>query len=561
MKKQISGFAMFYVVILSIVLASPFASRAATNVVDTETKLLASDARTELIFGNAVAIDGSSAAVAAGEFGRGTVYTFDLVGGVWTETQKINVPITLPFDQFGNSIALESNTLAIGQPLAFASSNLSGQVYVYVRSGSTWVLQATLLEPVLRTEPFIQMGNSVSLSGNTLVAGDLNNSSAATSAGAVFVYQRTGTNWAFVTELFPNLPLEFERIGASVAIDRDTIIAGTLSDATNVPGAAYVFVRSGTNWIQQQILLLNDVQLSVHSIVTVAIEGNIAVLGLPEEVIGGVNSGAAYVFVRIGSTWTLQQKLVPTNAEANLGFGTDVAIQNGQVVVGLPGRTVNGLALAGAFDLFRFNGSSWVLAQEVSATDARADARFGSALDLDSSNIISGAGFDSEAAVRAGAAYIYALTPSNETFTANASPNVLFPPNHKLVPITIMVSHPESFASCRIVSVTSNEPITGKRRGNIQPDFVITGDLSLLLRAERSGKKGQSRIYNIEIQCTDANGGTTSTTVIVTVPHDEGKVIVKPKPKALASDTSKTVPAKVSELLKSNAAVGKKSRP
>jgi hypothetical protein len=121
-----------------------------------------------------------------------------------------------------------------------------------------------------------------------------------------------------------------------------------------------------------------------------------------------------------------------------------------------------------------------------------------------------------------GAAYVFSLNGTNPPIelVATASPNVLFPPNHKLIPVTITVSNHESFTSCRIVSVSSNEAQPRKGKTISPPDWIITGDLTLLLRAENSGRNKAGRIYTIEIACTDLNGATISTSVTVSVPHD-----------------------------------------
>ena len=97
-----------------------------------------------------------------------------------------------------------------------------------------------------------------------------------------------------------------------------------------------------------------------------------------------------------------------------------------------------------------------------------------------------------------------------------ATPNSLSPPNHKLIRVTITGTATGSCnaASCHIVSVSSNE--------KTEPgDWVITGNLTLNLRAERSGK-GNGRVYTITVQCTDAAGNVSISTVTVTVPHDQG---------------------------------------
>lgn len=105
-----------------------------------------------------------------------------------------------------------------------------------------------------------------------------------------------------------------------------------------------------------------------------------------------------------------------------------------------------------------------------------------------------------------------------------ALPNVLWPANHKLVPVRLQVKATDLCGSVtsKIVSVTSNEPVNDKGDGNTSPDWQITGDLKLKLRAERSGK-GSGRIYAMTVETADESGNKSTNTVTVTVPHDKGK--------------------------------------
>jgi hypothetical protein len=99
--------------------------------------------------------------------------------------------------------------------------------------------------------------------------------------------------------------------------------------------------------------------------------------------------------------------------------------------------------------------------------------------------------------------------------SATATPSVLWPPNHQLVPVTITVQVTDvcsGAASCRIVSVASDEPFT------LLPDWIITGDLTLKLRAERRFFLN-GRVYTIGIRCVDASGNASNTTVKVRVPR------------------------------------------
>jgi hypothetical protein len=105
----------------------------------------------------------------------------------------------------------------------------------------------------------------------------------------------------------------------------------------------------------------------------------------------------------------------------------------------------------------------------------------------------------------------------------SASPNVLWPPNHKFVPVQVSVSATDTCdpnPTCVVASVASSEPVTGGGTGNTSPDFLITGPLSVKLRAERAGP-GPGRTYTITVNCTDHSNNSSQKTTTVTVPHDQ----------------------------------------
>ena len=119
-----------------------------------------------------------------------------------------------------------------------------------------------------------------------------------------------------------------------------------------------------------------------------------------------------------------------------------------------------------------------------------------------------------------GAAYVFEPDTTPPAITsASASPNTLWPPNHKMVPVTVTVAATDNSGdvpTCQIVSVSSNEPINGLGDGNTAPDWQITGTLTVNLRAERSGK-GTGRTYTITVACTDGFGNTSTAAVTVNV--------------------------------------------
>lgn len=106
-----------------------------------------------------------------------------------------------------------------------------------------------------------------------------------------------------------------------------------------------------------------------------------------------------------------------------------------------------------------------------------------------------------------------------------ATPDILRPPNHKMVPVTLSVSVSDNCDKapfCQIISVSSNEPENGLGDGDMAPDWEITGNLTVNLRAERSGK-GSGRVYTITVMCTDYAGNSSEEQTTVTVPHDKKK--------------------------------------
>jgi len=107
---------------------------------------------------------------------------------------------------------------------------------------------------------------------------------------------------------------------------------------------------------------------------------------------------------------------------------------------------------------------------------------------------------------------------------AVASPNVLWPPNHKMVDVRIKADIKDlcDDAKLKIVSVTSNEPENGLGDGDNSPDWEIVNNHQLKLRAERSGT-GSGRVYTIKVIAEDSAGNKSPQKVIyVKVPKSMG---------------------------------------
>jgi hypothetical protein len=108
--------------------------------------------------------------------------------------------------------------------------------------------------------------------------------------------------------------------------------------------------------------------------------------------------------------------------------------------------------------------------------------------------------------------------------SVKATPNSLWPPNHKMKNVNVKVVAEDACGDVtwEIISVSSNESDDGTGDGNTAPDWNIVDEDTVQLRAERSGN-GSGRIYTITVEATDEAGNTATDTVEVTVPHSKGK--------------------------------------
>jgi hypothetical protein len=162
-----------------------------------------------------------------------------------------------------------------------------------------------------------------------------------------------------------------DQFGASVAISKDTAVVGasTKSGADYFSGSAYVFVRSGGVWNQQQKLTASDAATGAYFGSSVAVSGDTALVGSPFASASGYRSGAVYVFERSGGVWRQLQKLAPGTGAGLDYFGGSVAVSGDTAVVGAMGDS-GALFHSGAAYLFVRSGGVWSLRQKLTANES-----------------------------------------------------------------------------------------------------------------------------------------------------------------------------------------------
>jgi len=381
-------------------------------------------------------------------------------------------------DEFGYAVAVSGDTVVVGAwreasnakgvngNQASNSATGSGAAYVFVRSGGLWTQQAYL--KASNTGVNDSFGCAVAISGATMVVGAMGESSNATGvngnqnneigggSGAAYVFVRSGGTWSQQAYLKASNTGVNDMFGCAVAVSGDTVVVGAYAEDSNAigvngnqadnsaseSGAAYVFARSGGTWTQQAYLKASNAEAGDNFGWTVAVSGDTAVVGalLEGSDATGVNgnqanndavdSGAAYVFVRTGSTWSQQAYLKASNAESGDAFGHAVAISGETVVIsaiweasnatGVNGNQANNSAFdSGAAYVFVRTGIAWSQQAYLKASNTGTADNFGQSVAISGDTVVVGAYFEdsnatdvngnqtNNSAAESGAAYIF----------------------------------------------------------------------------------------------------------------------------------------------------------
>lgn len=378
--------------------------------------------------------------------GAAYVFTRATIGGAWSQQAYLKASNPGYDDVFGTAVAIsnDGNTVIVGAPREDSnaigvngnqSNNTTGDAgaaYVFTRSGSTWTQQAYLKASNTGGSDWFGFSVAVSGDGNTVAVGayredgssyviNPSDNNGTVDSGAIYVFTRSGSTWTSQATIKASNGGYDDRFGFSVALSTDgnTLAAGAnREDSSTVginsssnnsagdSGAAYIFSRTGTSWIQQAYIKAGNTGGSDYFGYSVGLsgDGNKLIIGAPfEDGDGtGVNpaennlwgdSGAAYIFSRSGTIWS-QSAYLKANSQGSdyFGWGVSISKDSNHVVVGAPAEDTslscinpvsNNLAADnGAAYTFHNNAGNWGFGYFIKAANSDTSDYFGNCVSI-----------------------------------------------------------------------------------------------------------------------------------------------------------------------------------
>ena len=327
----------------------------------------------------------------------GLAYVFVEPGGGWTsmtESARLTASDAFPNDNFGYAVDIDGDTIVVGSYLHDDGDTNTGTAFVYERPLTGW---ATATEDAKLTASDFnasdQFGISVAIAGDTIAVGADRDSDVQFQAGSAYVFQRAGASWTTMTEtakLTVASPTAIDRFGISVGVGDQAVVVGAWAEDAGgtQAGAAYVFERPVSGWIDANPdakLTASDAAAGDHFGWAVDMQDDVIAVGAPANLFDGSGLDAAYLFLEPAAGWAdatedalLTQAAAPVDDE----FGLALALGGGRLHVGAHFFAAGGFSNAGGSFLFAgaddCNGNGLLDLCEIVATpslDADGDGR------------------------------------------------------------------------------------------------------------------------------------------------------------------------------------------
>ncbi len=388
--------------------------------------------------------------------GSGAAYVFRRVGDAWLQEAYLKASNPGQNDGFGASVAIDGDLIAIGASGEDSNARIingnqadnsaanAGAVYVFKRTGSTWAQEAYIkpsnldagdgfgVKVALNSQRLAVSALYEDAAGTGVTADPINN--AASNSGAAYLFQRNGVIWTQEAYIKATNTEANDFFGWSLSLSSDTLVVGAIQEASNATGingtqsnnsaaaagAGYVYRLNGSTWAPEAYLKASNTGAGDWFGMAVAISGDSLVVGAGSEDsnatgIGGnaadnsaADSGAAYVFHRTGTTWTQEAYLKASNTGTGDGFGSFLALNGDELVVGAWDEASSATGIdgdgsnnnageSGAAYRYRRSGATWQFGNYIKASNTGGD--FGWSVALSGDTLVIGARYESSNAV------------------------------------------------------------------------------------------------------------------------------------------------------------------
>ena len=344
---------------------------------------------------------------------RANATTFRLDGSAWVEEQRLSPPIPEEFSLFGWSVALHGDLALVGAPLHHEASGAAmGTAHVFVRGPAGWEHQAELEPGSFGTRLY---GRGVALAqgpeGKLAAVGDPGDRRNGGSSGAVLVHRREAGDWTPAAELLSQQGLAGDLLGEAVAMDAGTIAAGAPLQGSGLPGQSSATLVFECVLLEVPLCEPEEQELPASGVLpgeelgrSLALGGDLLVVGAPRGDGAAPGSGVARVYENRGGTWLEFDPLVASGAAARGRFGHAVATDGVAIIVGA--------SSAEAAWIFERCPGGFCEAGPLVVPGLLSGQGFAIAVDIDGGIAVVGAHRDSELGPAAGAAHVFVRGPA-----------------------------------------------------------------------------------------------------------------------------------------------------
>ncbi len=376
-------------------------------------------------FGWSIKCDGGGTRVAVGAISTklignsaittGSVYIFRKSGGSWVQEAVLQPTSGDSSNSFGSSLGMNNDgtVLVVGESSASVSGvNQCGAAHVYNRVGTTWTRELILTAPDKAVNDTFGCSADISSDGTRIIIGAFAaRPESLTQAGAAYVFSKLGGSWIIEQKILPTVSITGYRFGRSVAMDdsANRIVIG------GAGGYAYVFLRTGTTWAQEAKVgddVTSNVTFVYGTSVDIDSTGTRIAASAPSYNTGSGTFGAVMVHKRTGTSWALESTLLSGETTDRMGSekqSVSISSDGSMVAVGNIYMTVSGVVQAGAVFIFSRTDVTWGMTIRLNQSVLATNDNFGYsvAMGADGSKVFVGAVNKSISGIKSGSSHIF----------------------------------------------------------------------------------------------------------------------------------------------------------